>query len=45
MKNLRKIHKAGNYNENKWCEKCVNGMCGKPNTDELLEIKKIPAPI
>ena len=44
MKNLRKIHKAGNYTENEWCKKCVNGMAGKINTDELLEIKKIPAP-
>ena len=44
MKNLRKIHKAGNYTENEWCKKCVNGMAGKPNTDELLEIKTIPAP-
>ena len=43
MKNLRKIHKSGNYIENKWCEKCVNGMCGKPNTNGLLEIKKISA--
>ena len=44
MKNLRKIHKTGNYTENKWCEKCVNGMSGKINTTEFLEIKKISAP-
>ena len=44
MKNLRKIHKAGDYTKNEWCEKCVNGMCGKPITNELLDIKKISAP-
>ena len=44
MKNLRKIHKAGDYAKNEWCEKCVNGMCGKPITNELLDIKKISAP-
>ena len=43
MKNLRKIHKTGDYTKNEWCEKCVNGMCGKPNTNGLLEIKKISA--
>lgn len=40
MRNLRKLHKNGNYAENPWCKKCVNVMsCGSVNASELLQIK------
>ncbi len=42
MNNLRKIHKEGNYSENEWCKKCVNGMRGEGSTTGLLQIKKMP---
>ena len=34
MKNLRKIHKNGNFKENEWCKKCVNGICGIFDKDD-----------
>ena len=36
MKNLRKIHKNGNFKENEWCKKCVNGICGIFDKDDPL---------
>jgi len=42
MNNLRKIHKEGNYAENEWCKKCVNGMRGGEGANEFLQIKKMP---
>ena len=42
MNNLRKIHKEGNYAENEWCKKCVNGMRGGEGVNEFLQIKKMP---
>ena len=42
MNNLRKIHKEGNYAENEWCKKCVNGMRGGEDANEFLQIKKMP---
>ena len=39
MKNLRQIHKNGTWEENPWCKKCVNGMCGNIDSSELLNIK------
>ena len=44
MNNLRHIHKSGEYWKNEWCKKCVNGMACKPNSTELLQIRKVPAP-
>lgn len=39
MKSLREMHKKGAYNNNEWCKKCVNGICGIYDTDELVQIK------
>ena len=36
MKNLRKIHKNGNFKENEWCKKCVNRICGIFDKDDPL---------
>jgi len=41
MKNLRQIHKSGNFQENEWCKRCVNGICGIFDKDDpLLQINK-----
>jgi len=41
MKNLRQIHKTGNFQENEWCKRCVNGICGIFDKDDpLLQIDK-----
>jgi radical SAM protein with 4Fe4S-binding SPASM domain len=42
MRNLRQLHKNGNWAENSWCKKCVNGMCGNVDSSELVNIKTIP---
>ena len=39
MGNLRQLHKNGNWAENSWCKKCVNGMGGNVDSSELLNIK------
>jgi len=40
MRNLRQLHKNGNYAENSWCKKCVNVMsCGQADPSELINIK------
>jgi len=50
MNNLRQIHKRGAYEENEWCKKCVNGMCGtlnaipNSNSSDLVQIRKVNAP-
>ena len=41
MKNLRQIHKKGNFKDNDWCKRCVNGICGIFDKDDpLLQINK-----
>ena len=38
-KKLRQIHKDGNFQENEWCKRCVNGICGIfDKNDTLLQI-------
>ena len=39
IKDLRHLHKLGNYKENPWCKKCVNGIRGKYGDTPLIEIK------
>lgn len=40
-KKLRQIHKDGNFQENEWCKRCVNGICGIFDKDDpLLQINK-----
>ena len=40
MRDLRQLHKNGNYAENSWCKKCVNVMsCGHTDSAELMKIK------
>lgn len=36
MKNLRQIHKDGNFANNEWCKRCVNGICGIYDKDDPL---------
>jgi len=39
-KKLRQIHKEGNFQENEWCKRCVNGICGIFDKDDpLLQIE------
>ena len=40
MRDLRDMHKRGDYGENPWCKKCINHMCGDYNGSELIDIKK-----
>ena len=40
MHDLRDMHKRGNYEENPWCKKCINHMCGEYNDSQLIDIKK-----
>lgn len=44
MHNLRQLHKEGKYWDNPWCLKCVNSICGKPGSTELLNIQKTANP-
>ena len=41
MKDLRHLHKLGNYQENPWCKKCVNSLRGEYGDTPLIEIKSI----
>ena len=40
MRDLRDMHKRGDYGENPWCKKCINHMCGNYNGSQLIDIKK-----
>ena len=40
MRDLRDMHKRGDYGENPWCKKCINHMCGDYKGSELIDIKK-----
>ena len=40
MRDLRDMHKRGNYEENPWCKKCINHMSGEYNDSQLINIKK-----
>ena len=40
MRELRDMHKRGNYEENPWCKKCVNHMGGDYDGSQLINIKK-----
>ena len=39
MRELRQIHKQGDYQENPWCKKCVDHMGGNYNDTPLIDIK------
>jgi len=39
MRNLRDIHKTGNWQENDWCKKCINHMGGDYSDSQLIKIK------
>ena len=41
MRDLRDIHKTGNWKENEWCKKCINHMGGDYSDPKLIKIKKI----
>ena len=41
MRELRDMHKRGNYEENPWCKKCVNSLRGEYGDTPLIEIKSI----